>query len=149
MLGLVATGVPLIFFAAQVKPYATDVAVALGLLALGLAVRREGPGGGRLRRLALAGALAPWLSYPALLVGAGLLAALVANGDSSSAIGNGLRRLALVGLAWAVIAAGTVAWARGHRDAGRRPVHAAVLGPRLHAFAARASSGISAGRSPG
>src|SRR5512145_1703935 len=35
-LGLVATAVPLIFFAAQVKPYATDTAAALGLLALAI-----------------------------------------------------------------------------------------------------------------
>lgn len=111
MLGLVATGVPLIFFAAQVKPYATDVAVALGLLALALAVQREGPGGGRLRRLALAGALAPWLSYPALLVGAGILAAL-ATRTTLERDRDGLRRLALVGLAWAAITIATVAWAR-------------------------------------
>ena len=111
-LGLVATAVPLIFFAAQVKPYATDVAAALLLLALALAVRRAGPGGGRLLRLGLAGTLLPWLSYPALLVSAGLLAALVATAILERDRAR-LRSLVPVALAWAASAAGAIAWARG------------------------------------
>ena len=78
-LGLLATGIPFIFYAAQAKPYSTDVAVALLLVALGLAVRLDGPGQGRALRLGLAGAIAPWVSYPAILVAAGLLAALIAS----------------------------------------------------------------------
>ncbi len=70
-LGLLATGLPFIFYAAQAKPYATDVAVALLLLALALAVHLDGPGDGRALRLGLAGAIAPWVSYPAILVNAG------------------------------------------------------------------------------
>lgn len=112
VLGLVATGVPLIFFAAQVKPYATDVAAALLLLALALAVRRDGPGGGRLLRLGLAAALLPWLSYPALLVSAGLLAALIATATLERDRER-LRSLVPVGLAWAASATGAIAWARG------------------------------------
>jgi hypothetical protein len=112
VLGLVGTGVPFVFFAAQVKPYATDVAVALGLLALALAVEREGPAGGRLLRLAVAGTVAPWFSYPAVLVDAGLLAALAMSallgGDRER-----IRPLVPLALAWAASAGGTVAWVRG------------------------------------
>jgi hypothetical protein len=60
-----------------VKPYSTDVAVALLLLALTLAVRQDGSGQGRALRLGLAGLIAPWLSYPATLVAGGILAALI------------------------------------------------------------------------
>jgi hypothetical protein len=111
-LGLVAIGGPFIFFAAQVKPYATDVAVALGLLALALAVRRDGPSGGRMLRLALASALAPWLSYSAILVGAGLLAALALSAIVERD-GRRLRSLAPGALAWAASVAAAVVWARG------------------------------------
>jgi hypothetical protein len=111
-LGLVAIGLPFIFYAAQVKPYATDVAVALGLLALAVAVRRDGAGGGRMLRLGLAGAIAPWLSYPAMLVDAGLLAALAATAIIGRDRGR-LRLLAPVALACAVGAAGAIVWARG------------------------------------
>ena len=110
-LGLVAIGGPFIFFAAQVKPYATDVAVALGLLALALAVRRDGPGGGRMVRLGLVGAIAPWFSYPAILVDAGLLAAL----GLAAIVGRDrerLRALLPVAITWAASIVATVAWAR-------------------------------------
>ena len=110
-LGLLATGIPFIFYAAQAKPYSTDVAVALLLVALALAVHQHGTGQGRALRLGLAGALAPWLSYPALLVAAGLLAALAAAAllDRDRA-----RRRPLVPLAltWAVSAGGALLWAR-------------------------------------
>jgi len=111
-LGLVAIGLPFIFYAAQVKPYATDVAVALGLLTLALAVRRDGAGEGRMLRLGLAGAIAPWLSYPAMLAEAGLLAALAATAILAHERGR-LRSLAPVALVCAVSAAGAIVWARG------------------------------------
>jgi 4-amino-4-deoxy-L-arabinose transferase-like glycosyltransferase len=111
-LGLVATGLPFIFHGAQVKPYATDVAVTLLLLALALDVRQSDRGRGALLRLGLVGAIAPWLSYPAMLVDAGLLAALalaaVREGDRGR-----LRALAPVALAWAAGIAGAIVWARG------------------------------------
>ncbi len=55
-LGLLATGIPFIFYAAQAKPYSTDVAVALLLIALALAVEQHGTGQGRALRLGVAGA---------------------------------------------------------------------------------------------
>jgi hypothetical protein len=110
-LGLVAIGGPFVFFAAQLKPYATDVPVALGLLALALAVRRDGPGGGRMLGLGVAGTIAPWFSYPAILVDAGLFTALglsaIAERDRER-----LRPLLPVAIAWAASIAATVAWAR-------------------------------------
>ncbi len=111
-LGLLATGIPFIFYAAQAKPYSTDVAVALLLAALALAVQQHGAGRGRALRLGLAGAIAPWLSYPAMLVAAGLLAALAAP----ALLGRDrarLRPLVPLALAWAVSAGGAVLWARG------------------------------------
>ena len=114
-LGLLATGIPFIFYAAQAKPYSTDVAVALLLVALGLAVRLDGPGRGRALRLGLAGAIAPWVSYPAILVAAGLLAALIASSllDRPGGRAERERWLAPVALACAASALGAVLWARG------------------------------------
>ncbi len=114
-LGLLATGLPFIFYAAQAKPYATDVAVALLLLALALAVHLDGPGHGRAFSLGLAGAIAPWLSYPAILVDAGVVAALAAAAFLGRARGRAprWRPLVLVALAWGVSVAGAVFWARG------------------------------------
>jgi hypothetical protein len=111
-LGLLATGIPFIFYGAQVKPYSTDVAVAFLLLALALAVRQDGAGQGRVLRLGLAGALAPWLSYPALLVEAGLLAAL-ASLALLERDRDRLRPLGPLALAWTASAAGALIWARG------------------------------------
>src|SRR5262245_7404832 len=111
-LGLVATGLPLIFYAAQVKPYATDVAVTLLLLLLTLDVRHGSRGRASLVRLGPAGAIAPWLSYPAMLVDAGLLAALALRALLARDRGR-LRSLAPVALVWAASIAGVIAWARG------------------------------------
>jgi hypothetical protein len=95
-----------------VKPYSTDVAVALLLVALAVAVRQDGAGRGTVLRLGLAGAIAPWLSYPAILVDAGLLAALampaILERDRDR-----LRPLGPLALAWAASAAGAFIWARG------------------------------------
>ena len=114
-LGLLATGPLLIFYAAQAKPYATDVAVALLLLALALSVHLDGPGDGRALRLGLAGAIAPWVSYPAILVNAGLIAALGVALLLGRARGRDprWRSLGLVALAWAASVMGAAIWARG------------------------------------
>ena len=109
-LGLVATGIPFIFYASQVKPYSTDVAVALLLLALALAVRQEGPDQGRALRLGLAGLAAPWLSYPAVLVAGGILAAL---GLTALRERDRSRWLGPVALAGGASLVAVTLWARG------------------------------------
>ncbi len=75
VLALFALNEPLVYYSTEVKPYSTDVAVATLLVLLYLRfaegdvsdLRRLGP-------LAIAGAAAVWLSYPAVfvLVGVGL-----------------------------------------------------------------------------
>ena len=111
-LGLLATGIPFIFYAGQAKPYSTDVAVGLLLIAFALTVRQDDAGQGRALRLGVAGALALWLSYPAMLVLAGLLTAMAAAAllDRDRAR---LRPLIPLALAWAASAGGAVLWARG------------------------------------
>jgi hypothetical protein len=111
-LTLLACGIPFIHFAAQVKPYATDVVLALALLALALAARAPGPPARRALALGALGVVAPWFSYPAVLVLAGLAAALgglTLRDHGRPALGP----LAAIGLAWAASAAGALAWARG------------------------------------
>jgi hypothetical protein len=111
-LALLALGIPFIHYAAQVKPYATDIALALALLALALVVQARGPRSRPALGLAALGVVAPWLSYPAILVLAGLGAALGGLALRRGARGR-LAPLAAIGLAWAVSAVGALAWARG------------------------------------
>lgn len=110
-LGLLAVGIPFIDYAAQVKPYATDVVLAVALLGLALAVHDGGPGGGRPLALGALGVVAPWFSYPAMLVLAGLGVTL-----GGLALRDRTRRLtgplAAMGIAWAVSAVGALLWAR-------------------------------------
>jgi hypothetical protein len=72
---------PLIFFAAEAKQYSSDMAIALALLFAALTIGdRDGTAHISTRRLvatAAGGALAVWLSHPAVLVLTGLGAALV------------------------------------------------------------------------
>jgi len=76
---LFAVNEPLIYYSSEVKPYSSDVLVALTLLLLACRVmEREHP----VRDyavLAAAGVLAVWLSYPAVLMLAGVFAAMLAR----------------------------------------------------------------------
>lgn len=111
-LGLVALGGPFIDYAGRVKPYATDVAISLAPLALVLAVAEEGAARGRALRLGLVGVLAPWLSYPAIMVVGGLVPVLLVSALRDR--DRGARRpLIAVTLACAASAVGSCAWARG------------------------------------
>jgi hypothetical protein len=86
----------LVQYSAEVKQYSLDVAVALGLWWLGLRVLQDSKG---LIALALAGALAVWLSHPALFVLGGVGAAL---GVKWARERNGLGMLIAVAAVWAI-----------------------------------------------
>ena len=77
---LFATSEPLIFYASELKPYALDVAVSIGLLALFSRLDVGSLGRGRAWRLAIAGAVAPWCSFPAVFVLAAGAVWLIATG---------------------------------------------------------------------
>lgn len=66
----------LIFYSCEVKQYASDLAVALALLALALSLVRGSTSARRGLALGLSGAAAVWLSQAAVLVLAGIGAAL-------------------------------------------------------------------------
>jgi hypothetical protein len=72
---LLALGSPFIFQSAQVKPYAGDVFLALALVALALRLRAE-PASPRTLPIAL-GVLAPWFSFAASFMLAGIGLALL------------------------------------------------------------------------
>ncbi len=69
--GLVVLSPSLLYFSNEVKPYALDVAVVLGLILLALRTRHD------VRPLALAGAVAVWASFAAVFVLAGLSVLLI------------------------------------------------------------------------
>jgi len=87
--GLVALSPSLVYFSNEVKPYALDVAVVLGLVLLALRLR------GAVWPLALVGVVAVWASFASVFVLAGLSVVLV------------LQALARDGLP---VAARTAAW---------------------------------------
>ncbi|MDQ2929496.1 MAG: hypothetical protein M3Y05_01570 [Gemmatimonadota bacterium] len=103
---------PLLFYAADVKQYSSDVAIALVLLLVALELS-DGAVTTRARaRAALIGALAVWLSQPAVLVVAGLGGALLLT-SYIDARGAGERRelralapIASVVAAWGLSALG-------------------------------------------
>jgi hypothetical protein len=65
----------MVYFASEVKPYALDVLVSAALLVLALDALEKPLDRRRILALALAGAVAPWFSFPAVFVlaGAGLV----------------------------------------------------------------------------
>jgi hypothetical protein len=75
-LALFAVSEPLVFYASEVKPYSSDVLVALAIAWPALALIGRGPSRARLAALGAAGALGPWLSLPAVFAvgGCGLAA---------------------------------------------------------------------------
>jgi hypothetical protein len=76
-LGLFSVSPFLIYYASELKPYSTDVAVALALLLMGAKLHQGGVTAKRAAVFALAGAVAVGLSYPAALVLAGVAGALL------------------------------------------------------------------------
>jgi len=120
---LLAVARPLVLYAAQAKPYASDVTVTLALTLAWVETRARGARPRDVAALAAVGAIAVWLSVPAILVLAGLLAATaVVDRDPA---GRGVRRRLAVGaLLWAPSGA-LATWAVWHRvGAGdRRYLH--------------------------
>ena len=78
-IALAATAFPLIRYAAEVKPYALDALLSTGLTALALGVLRRPDDATGWRRLAAAGIAAILASIPAVFVGTGIAAALLAD----------------------------------------------------------------------
>jgi 4-amino-4-deoxy-L-arabinose transferase-like glycosyltransferase len=98
-LALFAISEPLVFYASEAKPYASDVLVALAIAWATLRVLRAGPSPGRLAALAAAGLAGPWLSLPAVFVCAGawlaLTGALAGRGEPRAT-----RVAAAIGVLW-------------------------------------------------
>ncbi len=111
--GWFGIGVPLIEFGAQAKPYATDVALALALTLLAIAVEETPVSQRRLVGAGLAGLLAPWFSQTAVLVEVG---ACIALGTVAIARrGSDARRLLLLVVVPWMIGAGAVLTTSLHR----------------------------------
>jgi hypothetical protein len=92
----------LIHYGANLKQYASDVAIAAGLLWLAHALALRAPTAPRSALAAAAGAIAVWLSQPALLVQGGVAAAAVLLPRVVLADPSRWRALFPVWLAWGV-----------------------------------------------
>jgi hypothetical protein len=103
----------LIFHAAEVKQYSSDVAIALALVLLALELESRPFTTQRIVFAATGGMIAVWLSQPAALVAAGIGTALVAIALSSRE-GKSLAPIAIIVSAWAVSAAAAVAVSVNH-----------------------------------
>jgi len=94
---------PLIFYAAESKQYSSDIAIALALMLFSLEVRERAASetitATRGVWAALAGALAVWFSQPAVLMVAGIGAALAIGALASRARGQSDRLAWIIG-AW-------------------------------------------------
>jgi hypothetical protein len=70
--GLIAIAPPLVHYSSELKPYSSDVAIAMGLLLLALSRDTARTNETKIVRDAVIGAAAVWISYPALFVLAGI-----------------------------------------------------------------------------
>lgn len=77
--GLFAISPSLVYYSSELKPYISDVAVAIALLGMAMWVERGEKTPRRLGALAVAGVLAVWLSLPAAFVLGGIGLTLGAN----------------------------------------------------------------------
>lgn len=110
---LIAVAHPLIVHAADAKPYASDVAIALALTVAWLATRDRGAPRAAVATVAVGAALAVWCSIPAILVLAGLTAATLLVDRHATAPAT-RRRLALGAVLW--VPSGALAtWTAWHR----------------------------------
>jgi hypothetical protein len=95
-LALFALSPHLVGYAGECKQYASDAAVAVGLLALALGLL-EGKGGRRWLALAAGGAVAVWCAHPAAFVLGGIGTALVARALAARDRGRTIAALAVIG----------------------------------------------------
>jgi hypothetical protein len=89
---------PLIFLGTEAKQYSSDVAISLVLLAMALGLERRKASTRRIIAATLGGAIAVWFSQPAVIVLAGLGAALLIDAVASR------NRRAIAGVACLVFA---------------------------------------------
>lgn len=104
---------PLIFHAAEVKQYSSDIAIALGLLLVALELESLPLSARRIIGASAAGMIAVWLSQPAVLVVFGIGAALVAFAVTSEARRT-IARVSVVMGAWAASAIAAIAVSEHH-----------------------------------
>ena len=78
-LALYAGSDDLVYYATEIKPYSTDMAVALACLAMGLRLVRDRASAGRIAAGTLGGIAATWFSFPAAYVLAGVGSCLIAR----------------------------------------------------------------------
>jgi hypothetical protein len=108
-LALFATSMPLIYAGAELKQYSTDVVVAIALTLLALHLHSNPPRTrAHIAAAAAAGVVAAWFSQPAVLVLAGVGAALLWLSRRERAV---LRPLGIIGIVWAVGSLGATATA--------------------------------------
>jgi hypothetical protein len=108
-LALFATSMPLIYAGAEVKQYSTDVVVAIALTLLALDLHSNPPRtGAHIAAAAAAGVVGAWFSQPAVLVLAGVGAALLwlLRRDRAA-----LRPLGIVSIVWGVASLGATSTA--------------------------------------
>jgi hypothetical protein len=70
--GLFSLGLPFIIFSSLVKPYSSDIAIAVLILLASIEIRRRGVTPGRALLIGVIGGAAVWFSQPALFVLAGI-----------------------------------------------------------------------------
>jgi hypothetical protein len=104
---------PLIFFAAEAKQYSSDIAIALALLLVALEINQREMTTRRIAGTAAAGALAVWFSQPAVLVVAGLGAALLIEATTTRERGR-IAPTARIALAWALSALAATLFSLDH-----------------------------------
>jgi hypothetical protein len=108
-MGLFAFGVPFILHGAEVKQYASDVTVSLILMNAALGLLGDAPPRKVFWHAGVLGAASVWFSQPAVILLAGLGAALAWTRIRASGW-SALRRILPVLLLWAAAAAASIAW---------------------------------------
>lgn len=114
--GLFSLGTPFIYFSSLVKQYSSDVAVAILLLLVSIEIRRRGVTSKSAWLFGGIGAVAVWLSQPAVFIlsgiAAGFIILVLRERDRAAA-----QRLIATGILWGLSAAGAAIFALRHLSA--------------------------------